>query len=150
MGHQITLSEAIAAEMLEDSAPQRLLRPVDIAIEIVGQDETVEIASAWHCRAGTWISGNLLDQVLLRWTEVRWQNRDAEVRVTLRSDPYIYRDISFATILAVARYHAGEDVRIGFIQDLCNHPNDKDLIDDDDLIAMVVANSVSHLTEARP
>jgi hypothetical protein len=41
MSHQITLSKDIAAQMIDDSDPQRHLRPVDIAVEIVAQDEVI-------------------------------------------------------------------------------------------------------------
>lgn len=40
MSHQISLTDSIASSMLEDSRPQCLLRPVDLAVEVVSVSRT--------------------------------------------------------------------------------------------------------------
>lgn len=152
MGSRIVRSYAV--DLLCDGAPQRLQRPVDLAIETVDDADEVKVVQAWHIARGNHITGTLLDSILMAWGKFchesrGYSERDPIVRITLRSGS-IYRNITFSTIDLVARHHSGTDITMGVLHEICSHPGDHNVIDDDTLIASIFAASGRQAMEVWP
>jgi hypothetical protein len=136
-----TITPTQAADEVEMGRPQRLLQHVELRIEVVdhGTGE-IQITDIDHRGVGQYVDGDMLEKMFSRWMTVCHQRRGTrnEVRVVLKTRA-LERDVTYAVIDLVARYHAGADTRIGLVADLCRDDRDSWLEYDDDLIAAVVA-----------